>query len=143
MRKLYLIIAGILLCATSYAADTSKVEVRASVTDGTSTVQDSGLVTKTFTTGIRQQQTISLSNGANTITVPNNTKGVMFDLTSGDGTGVRSLHLKGVTGDRGISLDSVCPVILPLSYDSAGVVTNTIIISSDNASAVTIKAYWL
>ena len=136
MRKLLLLL-GILIATPAFATDTAKVEVRASINDGTATVEDSGLVTKTFTAGVRQQQTLSLSAGANTISVPANSKGVMFDVGS-----VRSLHLKGVTGDRGLSLDSACPVVLPLSYDTAGVSTNTMIISNDNASAQQILAYW-
>ena len=139
MRRLILLIMFFSIFTTpSFATDTTKVEVRASTDDGTSVVIDSGIVRKVFTTGVRQQQTIALANGANTITVPNNTKGVMFAIGS-----VRSLHLKGVTGDRGISLDSAVPVLLPLSYDSAGVSTNTIVISSDNASSVNINAIWL
>ena len=63
MRKLIsLVVMSILWCSTSYAVDTSKVEVRASIDDGTSTVEDSGLITKTFTAGVRQKQTLSLSN---------------------------------------------------------------------------------
>ena len=139
-RILSLAVISILCQSLCYAADTSKVEVRTSISDGSSVVQESGIVTKTFTTGVRQQQTLTLANGANTITVPANTKGLMLDLTSLDSTSVRSLHLKGVTGDRGISLDSSCPVLLPLSND---VVTNTMIISNDNATSVQIRAYWL
>jgi len=138
MKRILLILIGLSISSIAYATDTSKVEVRASITDGTSTVEDSGLITKTFTTGVRQQQTLSLSNGANTVSIPNNSKGVLLDLGS-----VRSLHIKGHTNDRGISLDSAFPVLIPLSYDSAGVVTNTMIISSDNTSAVSIQAYFL
>ena len=92
---------------------------------------------KTFTAGVRQQQTLALAAGANTISVPNNTKGVMLDVGS-----VRALHLKGATADRGISIDSACPILLSLSYDSAGVSTNTMIISNDNATSQNITAYW-
>ena len=138
MKKLLLFLLSILISTPVFATDTSKVEIRASINDGTNEVEDTGLIVKTFTAGVRQMQTISLSAGANTISVPNNTKGVLFDVGS-----VRSLHLKGTTGDRGISLDSAFPVLLSLSYDSAGVSTNTMIISSDNTSAVTIMAFWL
>ncbi len=137
MKKLYFFIGLILISTQCYATDYTKVETRVSINDGTTNTEDSGLITKYFTSGVRQQQTLSIANGANTITVPNNSKGLFIDVGS-----VRSLHLKGVTGDRGISLDSACPVLIPLSYDSAGVSTNTIIISSDNSTTLTVTAYW-
>lgn len=118
--------------SNAFAVDTSKIEVRGSISDGTTTVEDSGLIVKTFTAGARQQQTLTLAAGATTVSIPSGSKGVLLDVGS-----VRSLHLKGVTGDKGISLDSSFPVMIPLSADA----TTTMLISNDGVST-TINAYW-
>lgn len=137
MKKIVLLLVISLLFTTShcYSADTSKVEVRASVNDGTTDVEDSGLIVKTFSTGVRQQQTITLAANTNTsLSKPTAAKGVLIDVGS-----TRSLHLIGVAGDRGISLDSAIPIMLPLSSDGA---FTTVSISNDGAAA-NITVYWL
>jgi hypothetical protein len=134
MRKLLVVIIGILFCSVSYATDTSKVEVRASVNDGSTNVTDSGLITKTFTTGVRQTETKSLTAGAFTnISVPSGAKAFLMDIGSS-----RSLVLKAVTGDVGISLDSVTSVMLPISADNV-----TFGVLNRNASNQTVTVYWL
>ena len=130
-----LLFAVILLVATTYLAfaENSKIEVRGSIDDGTSTLQDSGIITKYFTTGARQSQLVTLTAGAFTaFTKPSAAEALLIDIGS-----VRSLRLKGVTGDVGISLDSNCPVLLPISDDNV-----TIGILSNNASNTTVRLYW-
>ena len=136
-RIVLLILISIGITSTQlYAADTSKVEVRSSVNDGTNDVEDSGLVVKSFSTGARQQNTYSITTGVNTITVPTGAKGVMLDIPSAS----KNLHLIGRINETGISLDSTFPVILPISSDGAVVELR---ISNDSATTRTIYGYWL
>lgn len=129
------IFVALLFTNNLYAADTSKVEVRASVNDGTTDVENSGLIVKTFTTGIRKQESITLAANTNTNLVkPTAAKGVLIDVGS-----TRSLHLIGEAGDKGISLDSSIPIMLPLSSD--GAFTNVRI--SNDGAASTITVFWL
>lgn len=115
-------------------ADNSKLEVRGSVNDGTTTLQDSGLITKYFTTGVRQQQTLSLTASAfTTVTIPTGAKALLVDVGS-----VTGIKLKGVTGDAGISLDSTVPMLLPISQDGSA----TIGFQNMNSSAKSVTAYW-
>ena len=119
---------------SSASADNSKVEVRGSVDDGTTTLETTGLITKYFTSGARQQQQISLTASAFTaITVPSGARAVIIDMLSADG-----IKLKGLTGDQGISLDSVVPIVLPLSGDG----TVTIGIQNLETTAQTIRVFW-
>lgn len=105
-----------LVVITSHCyADNSKIEVRGSIDDGETTLQDTGLIVKYFTSGARQQQTVTLTGSAFTnIAIPASSDAVLIDI--GTNTG---LKLKGVTGDTGISLDSACPILLPISADDA------------------------
>lgn len=133
MKKI-LILAFLLISSVTYAAESSKVEVRATIDDGTSVLQDTGAITKYFTSGARQQQSVSLTASAyTTLSVPSGAKGIFVDVGSVDG-----IKLKGLTGDQGISLDSTIPVMLPLSTDG----TVTIGFQNMEASAQTIKVYW-
>ena len=116
---------------TAYATDYSKIEVRGSVNDETSTVQDTGAITKYFASYNRQSSLVTLTaSGFTNISIPTNSKAVLIDVISADG-----IKLKGVTGDTGISLDATCPVLLPLSTDG----TTTIGIQNMEASAQTIR----
>ncbi len=134
MKKLSLTIIA-LSFAVAANADTSKVEVRASVSDGTTTVQDTGLVTKSFTTGVRSQQTVTLSASSFTqLSKPSGAKGLAIDW----GT-VSNVKLKGLTGDQGISMDSTVPLVLPLSLDN----TSTIGFQNMSASDQEIVVQWL
>lgn len=134
MRKLSLIVMGLILCSTAYAEDRSKIEVRASANDEQTTLMDTGLIVKTFQSSIRQQNTLSCDANTNTsLTIPRGSKAVLIDV----GTN-RSLHLIGGAGDKGISLDSTCPILLPLSSDGS----TTIRISNDLSTSATIKAYF-
>lgn len=113
-------------------AENSKVEVRGTVDDGDEVVSSSGLITKYFSTGVVQVQTLSIDgNTHTTITVPSGAKAVLIDVISSDG-----LQLKGVSTDRGISLDDTTPVLLPLSTDS------TIVINSLEANGNRIRLFW-
>ncbi len=137
LKRILVLVAMLSVAASNYcySSDTSKVEVRASVNDGTSSVEDSGLIVKTFSTGIRKQETLTLSANTNTNLVkPTAAKGVLIDIGSN-----RSLHLIGEPGDKGISLDSSCPVMLPLSSD--GAFTNLRI--SNDGAATTVYVYWM
>lgn len=137
MRKLTVILMSLVVITSQvYAADTSKVEVRASVNDGTNDVENSGLIVKSFTTGARQQNTYSITTGVNTISVPSGSKGVLIDIPSAS----KNLHLIGRANDTGISLDSAMPLLLGISSDGAVV---DIRISNDNATTRTVYAYWL
>lgn len=121
--------------SSSYATDTTKIQVRANTNDGSSTVLDSGIISKVFTSGARQQQTISIDGASfSAFTVPSGAKAVLIDV--GTSTGLR---LKGVTGDNGISLDSTCPVLLPISDDVA---TATLGIRNDGPTGKPVKVYW-
>jgi len=134
MKKISMVMASVLLSTYAYA-DNSKIELRGVVDDGNETVMSSGLITKYFTSGVRQQQTVSCTAGAFTsITVPSGAKAILIDVgTSTD------LALKGVTGDTGISLDSTCPVLLPISDDPA---TTTLGLLNRSGSAKTAKVYF-
>lgn len=134
-RFLFLFLILILFHTSAWATDTSKVEVRGQVNDGTTNLQDSGIISKSFTAGVRQSQAITASASAFTaLTVPSGAKAILIDV----GT-VRGLKLKGVTGDVGISLDSTVPVLLPLSSDSANV---TLGILNNYASDASIRVYY-
>lgn len=134
MKKFLLL--AILISTNAWATDYSKVEVRASITDETSNNTDSSMITKYFANGARQVQTVSCTASAFTnISVPSGAKAVLIDVgTSTD------LALKGVTADTGISLDSTCPVLLPISDDPA---TTTLGILNRSGSAKTVKVFWL
>lgn len=133
MKKIILVILGLVLTFSAHA-DNSKIEVRGSVDDGTTTISDTGLITKYFGTGAQQQQTISLTASTFTnISVPSGAKAVLINVLSADG-----IKLKGITGDEGISLDSACPVLMPLSTDG----TVTLGIQNMETSAQTIKVYF-
>ena len=133
MKKL-IFIALLLFSTNVYAADSSKIEVRGSVDDGSTTVLDSGVITKYFGSGTRQQQSVSLTASAfTTISVPTGTKGVLIDVLTADG-----IKLKGVTADTGISLDSTFPVLIPLSTDG----TATLGIQNMETAVQQIKLFW-
>lgn len=136
MRKIPFVFIGLLFSLVVYA-DNSKIEVRGSVNDGTTTKQDSGLITKYFTTGVRQQQSVTCTASSFTgITVPTGdgtkVKGIMIDM----GT-ARGLQLKGVTADIGISLDSTFPTLIPFSGDN-----NTIGITNNTAVSQSVTVYF-
>lgn len=114
MKKILL--AAILLTTPAYAD--SKIEIRGSVITNDATVIDTSQITKYFATGKKQHQTVTATASTFTaITVPTGSKAIIIDV----GT-TRGLKLKGVTGDTGISLDSTCPIVIPLSGE-ASVVT--------------------
>ena len=102
-------------------ADTSKVEMRGSITDTNDvTVEDSGLLTDTFTSGVRQQQTVTLTASTFVaITVPTGAKAVLISKLTGAAT------LKGVTGDTGIALGTNCPTLIPLGTTPSLGITDT------------------
>ena len=111
-RLIVFLIFGLSLINIAYA-ENSKIEIRGSIDDSESTLQDSGLITKYFTTGARQSQSVSLgASGFTAITVPSGSKAILVDVLTADG-----IKIKGVTGDQGISLDQTCPALLPLSTD--------------------------
>jgi len=56
------------------------------------------------------QQTVNLSNGFNSITVPT-TAGMMVIIPPNNNTA--SMILKGVTGDTGIELNTTAPLTIP------------------------------
>ena len=114
MRKLILIVSLLIITSRVYAAEKSKIELRGSVDDGTSTLQDTGPMVDYFTANARQNQLIQLPASSYTnIVVPLTADAVIIDV--GTFTG---LKLKGVTADTGISLDSSTPILLPLSRDN-------------------------
>lgn len=114
-------------------ADTSKVEVRGSITDTNAVVvEDSGLITATFTTGVRQQQTLSLTASTFvTVTVPSGASALLIAALTGTAT------LKGVTGDTGIKLSTSCPTLIPLGTSPSVGILDT------SGSTQTVKVYWL
>lgn len=114
MKKLSLIVALLLVCSVAHATNTSRIKVQGTVDDGSTKFVDTGAMSDSFTTGAIQVQIVQPTVSAYTaISVPTGAKAIMIDV----GT-VRGLKLKGVSGDVGISLDSVCPVLLPLSADN-------------------------
>lgn len=128
----FLFIAS-LFCANSYA-DNSKIEIRGSADDGSSTNMSTGIITKYFTSGNVQQQTLSLTASSfNNLTIPLGAKAVLIDVLSAD-----RIILKGVTGDKGISLDRTVPILLPISND----VTTTLGLTNNSSSAQTVKVYF-
>lgn len=133
MRKLLALL--ILVSTPAFAGDYSKIEIRGSVNDESTTNQDTGLITKFFSNGARQINKVSLDGSTFTnITVPSGAKAVIIDV----GT-YRHLKLKGVTGDTGISLDSNCPVVMPISSDRS---TTTLGILNNASTSAEVKIYW-
>ena len=133
MKKLIAILA-IFLASTAYA-ENSKIEVRGSVDDGTNTYMSSGLITKYFASGARQQQAVTLTASAfTTISIPVGSRAILIDMLSADG-----LKLKGLTGDQGISIDATCPVLLPISSDG----TTTVGIQNLETSSQRINVFFL
>ena len=116
-----------------YATSMSKVETRVSVNDGTTDVESTGLITKYFTNGATEQKTVSLAAGFNNISIPSGAKGIFVDVGSST-----NMILKGVTADKGISLDATTPVLLPLSADGSA----TVGISNMSASSQSVKVYF-
>lgn len=133
-RKILLIVSLVVICSHCYAAVMSKTETRVSVNDGTTNVEDSGLVTKYFGTGAMQFQVVSLSSGFNNISIPSGAKGVFIDISADT-----NMILKGVTADKGISLDSNCPVLFPISADGS----TTFGITNLSGSTQQIKVFFL
>ena len=130
----FLTVALLIMDCNIAHATSGKIEVRGSTDDGTTTLTDSGLITKYFTNDVVQVQVVTATASSFTnLTVPTNAKAVMIDVGS-----VRALKLKGVTGDVGISLDSTCPVVLPISRDS----TVTLGIQNLTATSETVKVYF-
>lgn len=122
-----------LLLITTPAFAESKIEVRGSIITSDETVLNTGLITKYFASGARQQNTITLSANTNTsVTIPTGAKAVIFDLGS-----THDLHLIGRAGDRGISIDSDCPLVMSISNDG-----NTTILISNDSTSQNIDAYW-
>ena len=106
-----------------------------SISDGSETVLSSGIIIRSFTAGARQQQTVSIAaTSFQAITIPTGAKAILIDTA-----GSSDLKLKGVTGDVGISLDSTCPVLLPLSDDTA---TMTLGIQNPASSADSVIVYF-
>lgn len=130
MKKI--LIALLLLASPAYA-DNSKIEVRGSIDDGTSTLQDTGLITKYFTSGARQSNAVTLTANAFTnIAVPQTADAVLIDVGS-----TRSLTLRAISSATGITLDSSCPVLLPLSSDNV-----TFGLFNANSENKTIRVYF-
>ena len=131
-----LLLLLLLFSTPAFAATNGKVEVRVSAdTDSETVMIDTGLITKYFTNDVIQTQNVTATAGAFTnFSKPTNAKALMIDV----GTS-RSLALKGVTGDVGISLDSTTPILIPLSRDSAV----TVGVLSRSESDQTIRLYWL
>lgn len=112
-------------------ADSSKVEIRGSIDDGTSDVLDSGLITSYFSSGVRQQQPKTLTASTfNALTVPTGSKALLIVGISGTAT------LKGVTGDTGIALGTNCPTLIALGT------TPSIGITEGSGSNQTVTLYW-
>lgn len=134
MRKLWFIVLGLIIASSSWATEYSKVELRAQVTDETNNLQDTGLFSNYFTTGVRQSQVISATASTFTaLTIPTGAKAILIDPTN-----LSSVKLKGVTGDTGISLDSQVPVLIPISDDNT-----TIGFQNMDSSAKSIRVYYL
>lgn len=114
-------------------ADTSKVEVRASISDTSGVnVEDSGLITVTFDSGVRQQQTVTLTASTfSSITVPTGAKAVLITGLTG------AARLKGVTGDTGITMAANCSILIPLGT------TPSLGILEASAADQTLQLYWL
>lgn len=133
MKRIFIFLALLIFTVPAYAQDYGKIEVRGSSNNGNQTTLDSGLFTKYFTSDVVQTQAITATASAFTaITVPSGSKALLIDVGTSKG-----LKLKGVTGDNGISLDSNCPILLPVSDDGATVGLQNLY--SSNAS---VRAYF-
>lgn len=127
-------ISLVVISSQCYASNLSKVETRISVNNGTTDVLSTGLITKYFATGATQEQTISLPATTFTaLTIPSGAKGIFIDVGSST-----NMILKGVTGDKGISLDATCPVLCPLSLDGS----STVGINNLSSSAQSVTVYY-
>ena len=132
-RLIVFLIFGLSLINIAYA-ENSKIEIRGSIDDSESTLQDSGLITKYFTTGARQSQSVSLTgNSFTNIVIPTGAKAILIDVVSSDG-----IKIKGVTGDTGISLDSTVPVMLGISSDGSA----TLGFQNMQSTAETVRVYF-
>lgn len=136
MKKIIALLWMSLIVTTNlYAATNGKLEVRGSADiDGERVILDTGLIVDYFSNDVIQTQTITATaNSFTNITVPTNAKAILIDV--GDS---RSLALKGVTGDKGISLDSTVPVLMPLSRD----ISTTLGITSRSASDQNLRVFF-
>lgn len=81
---------------------------------------------------------ISLSPGANTVTIPTGAGAVSYCLLIPPSNSVNSKVLKGVTGDTGVQLITSSPMLLPaLTFASP----TTFVITSGGFETLTV--YWL
>jgi hypothetical protein len=134
MKKLILAVMLGLFTTSSYA-ENSKIEVRGTIDDDSTNLIDSGNIVKYFSSGAIQRNVVSIDGlGFTNISIPRGAKAILIDIGSYTG-----LKLKGVTADTGISLDSTCPILLPLSDDP---VTTTLGLRNDLASSASAKVYF-
>lgn len=139
MKRYSLVLLGLLMASSAWATEYSKVEVRASVNDEETTIQDTGLITKFFASGARQTQKVNLPAATFTaLTWPASADAVVITFTSTNSP--VGLKLKGVTGDTGISIDSTVPLVLGLSSDAANI---NLGILNEKASADSCRVYWV
>ena len=130
-----LILALLLVSNLAYADENSKIEIRGQINDDTTNLLDTGTITKYFATGARQMQKLSIDTAVfSALTIPAGARAVLIDV--GTSTG---LKLKGVTADVGISMSSVVPVLIPISYDLA---LTTIGILNTSATSKEVKIFW-
>jgi hypothetical protein len=106
--------------------------------DGSWSVGPSG-TTRNMTTAINAETIVSLSVGANTITVPTGaTNAIIFPSSNTASTTNANyggtLTLKGVAGDTGITISSASPTLLP--FDTA---PSTFVLNATASGTISIR----
>ena len=130
----FVLIMIMTMASSAHALNDGKIEIRGRSSNGTFTVMDTGIITKVFTEDATQQSIVTLTASAFTnVSVPSGAKAVLIDVGTNSG-----IKLKGVTGDTGISLDSTCPVLMPLSTDG----NTTMGFQNMKASSAQVRVYF-
>lgn len=125
-------------------ATTGVVTSTGNLTGGAFGSQTFGPFSQTFTAGVGQEQSISLSSGANTVTVPTGTTWIAIlganaanpqPNPSFSGT----LTVRGVAGDTGIGVSAKYPTTF--AFDSTVAAPASFVINASSATTVTIL-FW-
>lgn len=119
-RIWFALVSAVLVCSTAYATEYSKVEVRGTINDEETNLQDTGLDVSYFTSRARQSEKVTLPSATFTaFTWPASADAAIVIFNRANNPS--GLKLKGVTGDTGISIDSAVPLVIGLSADGANV----------------------
>lgn len=125
-------------------ATTGVVTTQGNLTGGTFGSQTFGPFSQTFTAGVGQEQSIALSAGANTITVPTGTTWVCIMGANAanpqpNPTYAGTITLRGVGGDTGIGISAKYPTTL--AFDATVPAPASFVLNASTSTTVTVL-FW-